>query len=81
MQAHRQLKVTEVVDLYFMRNTGVYRSIPLIRLQGKWLRLAGFAEGRQVTVCIEHGRLTLMLSEPASPTAGAADERAASDPQ
>jgi hypothetical protein len=33
--------------------------LPQIRLQGKWLRKAGFAPGGRIRVVVEKGRLTI----------------------
>ena len=38
-------------------------SVPMIRLRGKWLSLAGFAEGTQIEVEVAHGSLTLTAKE------------------
>jgi hypothetical protein len=39
------------------------QSIPMIRLRGKWLALAGFQEGQTVRVEIAKGRLTLTVAK------------------
>jgi len=40
-------------------------SIPMIRLRGKWLALAGFGEGQLVRVEVTEGRLTLTTEDSA----------------
>lgn len=74
MRTYRLLKILEVVDPCALRNTGIYHSLPLIRLQGKWLRLAGFTEGHRVTVRVEPGKLTVVLGDGASNPEGAATD-------
>ena len=48
----RKLKVYEAP-------TGVADSIPLIRLQGKWLEKLGFETGDMITVREEEGKLII----------------------
>jgi hypothetical protein len=38
-------------------------SVPMIRLRGKWLKLAGFDEGVPVQVDVCQGKLTLTVVE------------------
>ena len=38
-------------------------TVPMIRLRGKWLSLAGFEEGTQIEVKVGHGSLTLIAKE------------------
>lgn len=40
-------------------------TVPMIRLRGKWLELAGFEEGTLVLVDVAKGRLTLVAIESA----------------
>jgi hypothetical protein len=53
----RRLKVYETGDPH---RGGI---LPQIRLQGKWLRQAGFAPGGQVEVQVETGRLIIKSEE------------------
>jgi hypothetical protein len=53
----RRLTVYEVGDPYH----GGYR--PQIRLQGKWLREAGFRQGDQIQVAVVEGRLIIQKQE------------------
>jgi hypothetical protein len=39
------------------------RSIPLIRLQGQWLRQLGFEEGGQVLIQLENEKLIITLDK------------------
>jgi len=41
-------------------------SVPMIRLRGKWLKLAGFEEGRPVRIDVCLGKLTLTMADDAS---------------
>lgn len=47
-------------------------SVPMIRLRGKWLQLAGFEEGMLVQVEVASGRVTLTVAE--NVVAGASGE-------
>jgi hypothetical protein len=38
-------------------------NVPMIRLRGKWLALAGFKEGTFVRIEVVEGRLTLTAAE------------------
>jgi hypothetical protein len=38
-------------------------TVPMIRLRGKWLKGAGFQEGKRVLIKVASGRLTLTLAE------------------
>lgn len=38
------------------------KSVPMIRLQGDWLKRAGFEEGMQVHVDVAAGKVTLILA-------------------
>jgi hypothetical protein len=40
---------------------------PYIRLQGHWLRAAGFEIGKRIIVSVEQGRLTISNHEEAAP--------------
>jgi len=40
--------------------------VPMIRLRGKWLRLAGFEEGTQLDVTVVQGTLTLTVARDAT---------------
>ena len=48
----------KVTVTYSIRECG---SVPMIRLRGKWLGLAGFQEGKCVQVTVAAGKLTLTL--------------------
>lgn len=37
-------------------------SVPMIRLRGKWLNLAGFEEGKLVHIEVAEGRLVLTVA-------------------
>ena len=63
MNYHRSLKILEQGDGYAIRHSGPGHSVPLIRLRGKWLKEAGFTAGQQVSVRVEHGRLTIVASD------------------
>lgn len=41
-------------------------SVPMIRLRGKWLEVAGFQEGTPVQVEVRTGRITLIAEEGAA---------------
>lgn len=62
MKRGRSLKVCETGDGYGIQHGGKRNSVPMIRLRGKWLRLAGFSAGQDVTVIVEHQRLTVVLT-------------------
>ncbi len=49
----RTLKVEALGDSY------QGRTVPYIRLKGKWLREAGFREGGRVLVTVSNGRLVI----------------------
>jgi hypothetical protein len=38
-------------------------SVPMIRLRGKWLKLAGFEKGRLIRVDVSLGKLTLTRAD------------------
>ena len=57
MKRKRRLKVYETGDPY---RGGI---LPQIRLQGKWLKQAGFAPGGQVEVQVEAGQLIIRSEE------------------
>ena len=40
-----------------------HATVPMLRLRGKWLEQAGFQEGQQVQIHVEHGKLTLTLPQ------------------
>jgi hypothetical protein len=63
MSPTRTLKIHEQGDGFAIRHHGPRHSVPLIRLQGKWLRLAGFLAGRTVFVLVEPGRLTILAED------------------
>ena len=63
MPDERSLKIHEQGDAYAIQQRGHECSVPMIRLQGKWLREAGFVAGGDVTVVVRHGRLTLLVRE------------------
>ena len=63
MNPTRTLKIHEQGDGFAIRHRGSQHSVPLIRLQGKWLRLAGFLAGRRVSVLVEPGKLTLVAQD------------------
>jgi Toxin SymE, type I toxin-antitoxin system len=44
-------------------NSVPVRSIPLIRLQGQWLRQLGFEEGGQVLIQLENEKLIITLDK------------------
>ncbi len=60
MNETRTLTIHERGDGFAIRHRGPQHSVPLIRLQGKWLRLAGFNAGRKVFVLVEQGKLTIV---------------------
>ena len=45
-----------------IKNTDKNREVPVIYLQGNWLKRAGFAIGKQFTVNIEKNRLVITAS-------------------
>jgi len=53
---HRKATVTSYFD------TRV--SVPMIRLRGRWLMLAGFREGDALRIEVEEGRLILTPGDP-----------------
>ena len=63
MSGKRWLKIHEGGDAYAIRQRGHECSVPVIRLQGKWLREAGFVAGGKVTVLVREGQLTLLVAE------------------
>jgi len=63
MKRGRSLKVCETGDGYDIQHAGKRNSVPMIRLQGKWLRQAGFNAGQDVRVIVEHGRLTVLQAQ------------------
>jgi hypothetical protein len=40
--------------------------VPMIRLRGKWLKRAGFEEGRLVQIDVDNGRLTVTMLDKAA---------------
>ena len=60
MKRSRKLRIGETGARYSVYHYGNRNSVPQIRLQGKWLREAGFSAGQDVTVIVEHGRLTVL---------------------
>ena len=54
---HRKATVTSYFDARV--------SVPMIRLRGRWLMLAGFREGDALRIEVEEGRL--VLTRPADP--------------
>ena len=50
----------KVTVTYSFRNN---ECIPMIRLRGKWLQLAGFEEGKSVQVKVAVGRLILVIAK------------------
>ena len=68
MKRSRKLKVCETGSRYSVYHYGTRHSVPLIRLQGKWLRQAGFVAGNQVAIIVENGKLTVLaIREDVSP--------------
>ena len=68
MKRSRKLKVCETGSRYSVYHYGTRHSVPLIRLQGKWLRQAGFVAGKQVAIIVENGKLTVLaIREDVSP--------------
>ena len=63
MKDERILRIHERGDRYVIRHRGIDHSVPLIRLQGKWLRQAGFIPGDSVVVQVELGRLVLEVTD------------------
>ena len=63
MNYQRFLKILEQGDGYAIRHSGPHYSVPLIRLRGKWLKEAGFTAGQKVSVLVEYGRLTILVSD------------------
>jgi hypothetical protein len=49
----------KVTVTYSFRENG---SVPMIRLRGKWLQLAGFAEGTLVQVEVAAGKMVLTVA-------------------
>jgi hypothetical protein len=47
--------------------TGQDVFVPFIRLSGKWLEEAGFAEGNQIAVIVGEGEIRLVCQKPKSP--------------
>jgi hypothetical protein len=52
--------VRKVTVTYSFRNNV---SVPMIRLRGKWLALAGFKEGTFVRIEVVEGQLTLIAAK------------------
>ena len=63
MKDERILRIHERGDRYGIRHRGAGHSVPSIRLQGKWLRQAGFTPGERVVVQVEYGRLILEVTD------------------
>ena len=70
MKRSRKLRIGEMGARYSVYHYGTRHSVPQIRLQGKWLREAGFVAGEHVTVVVEHGRLVLQTTEDTVETEG-----------
>ena len=70
MKRSRTLRIGEMGARYSVYHYGTRHSVPQIRLQGKWLREAGFVAGEHVTVVVEHGRLVLQTTEDTVETEG-----------
>ena len=58
----RTLTIQETEDTYKLRHQGA-TSKPTIRLQGAWLREAGFYPRDQVQVYVSHQRLVIEVLE------------------
>ena len=41
--------------------------VPMIRMRGKWLRVAGFTQGTIVTIAVSRGKLVLSASPQVDP--------------
>jgi hypothetical protein len=52
----------KVTVTYSFRESGC---VPMIRLRGKWLQLAGFEEGTLVQVEVDTGRMILTVDQDA----------------
>ena len=63
MKQSRKLRIGETGSRYSVYHYGTRHSVPQIRLQGKWLQEAGFNAGQDVTVVVEHGRLTVLPAQ------------------
>jgi hypothetical protein len=55
---HKEVFMRKATVTYTFRDNDC---IPMIRLRGKWLQLAGFEEGRTVQVEVGAGRIMLTL--------------------
>jgi hypothetical protein len=48
------------------------RSVPMLRLSGRWLAEAGFETGQEIEVHVQQGTLTIMISPDAAEESGTA---------
>ena len=59
--------MTKTLTMSYLPNMGESSwkpaGTPYLRMRGQWLRAAGFEIGKQVTVSIEQGKLTLTTQE------------------
>ena len=60
MKRSRRLRIGEMGARYNVYHYGTRHSVPQIRLQGKWLREAGFVAGEHVAIVVEAGKLTVL---------------------
>jgi len=60
MKRSRRLRIGEMGARYSVYHYGTRHSVPQIRLQGKWLRQAGFVAGEHVAIIVETGKLTVL---------------------
>jgi Toxin SymE, type I toxin-antitoxin system len=58
-----EVRMRKVTVTYSLQESGY---VPMIRLRGKWLQLAGFEEGTPVQIEVAAGRMTLTVAERAS---------------
>ena len=47
------------MTVYRVRGNGKYFTVPMIMMQGKWLRDMGFAVGDRVSVTLQDGKLVV----------------------
>ena len=58
-------RYTVSAGMHNIRETdGRSERAPMLRLEGAWLKRAGFAIGRAVTIQVSEGRLVIELAEP-----------------
>lgn len=56
MQDFRKTKISKK----YVRNTWSDKFVPLLKIQGEYLRKAGFKIGTECSVKVENGRITIL---------------------